>query len=385
VERSQWVWGSSSGPAASSSNTMASASRVSVSVSGMGERSGSGVLYRCSRSGLSPPPLSNAARPSTPAMESNLTRVDHATQSLASSLIMFAFNSLIIHRFISPLIIEPIQRVSLRQLPRAIWQAMPNASKFYMLCNTLGLLAAVRRVTLELIRRRTRHHHQHQHHHQRQPHVASSIHSNTCASVSYNGGEEPGLPLLLPSFTFMQLVHALFLQRSERINAASMSDGNTGAAAAAASAGLAVSSLVDELKRKGASQTVKAAVKKTVAAATTTATATPTSELRGMVTPLPIMVLMSFFYWNLHHKHTEGEGEDVRPMQVQMQNGSKSDGEGGDGSGSVGMAAHPSSASSSSSSSSSSSRESVPWVWNPHFTYNMKLVACIILFTKLLA
>lgn len=237
VDRSVWL------------RSTANASRGQSSA-GMTHANSGSSLYRLygSNFSLSPEPVSQpsfaAARPGGfpsnasaglqqlapspfPAATSNLTATDCALESVGMSLLMLAFNSLMLKRFFpqsGPVMGggggagTPAAAVTGSAL------SMPTMTKIYTLCNMVGLLGAFKQLLVAVFTER----------HARMraarlreaaaaaasigrnntlsaPKADESVSSLPAITAPAVEDSRRSLPLILPSFSFIILIHALFM------------------------------------------------------------------------------------------------------------------------------------------------------------------------------
>jgi hypothetical protein len=167
--------------------TYSPVSRLRNAMSRAGSRA---TLYRLGHSSLSPPPISSPSPETLTCVTlSNLTAVDRQLEGLGTSLILCGINLLMLKSYFRSDAASRAQDghiLSMGALRKAYWAV-----------NMLGVLAAVKRLAVVVFARRL---------------------GGAAAASDASASDPPrSLPLILPSVSFLQLVHALFLHPQTRL------------------------------------------------------------------------------------------------------------------------------------------------------------------------
>ena len=140
--------------------------------------SSQGLMYASTGSSLSPPalrtPISN---PLAKPIQLNITPVDRQLESVASSLMMFAMNQQILKSY--------FHREAAQVWESTAVLSLPTITKIYSACNLAGLFASIKSLLLTAF-------------------SSGRLDASACDPPR-------SLPLILPSFSFATLIHALFL------------------------------------------------------------------------------------------------------------------------------------------------------------------------------
>ena len=262
------------------------------------------------------------------ASTSNLTAVDRQLESVGLSLLMLAFNSLMLKVFFQRPLGAPGEHVSR-------WECN-TVTKVYTVANALGMLGALKGLAVAIYRERARRRSFERMAQSNNIDLPSALDAPSSAASAATADPQRSLPLLLPSFSFIQLIHALFIYPQSRTRVGEILDASVSAAVPAGSAAAVISKAASDIGSSAASA----------------ASSTDSSSLMSSVPILRVMACLSLFYWNAHYKSVDCNGS------------------GGNGSTSQrGPALEPPSF----------------LRGNTQLAYNCKLVACLLLFTQMMA
>ena len=272
---------------------------------------------------------------------SNLTAVDRQLESVGMSLLMAAFNLQLLKVFLlQGRGAEQGTSVNTTLIGQMLFPPTSVIRKVYLMCNALGVMAALKQLTVAICSNQM----------QAMKAATQGAAAGSGRNCGNNGGSIPAggaasaaaaaaadphrsLPLILPSFSFIELIHALFLCPQQGSSAIEM---------------LGQSVIQESADGMGAR-----------------ASATLSTPLSATVSVLRIMAILSAFYWSAHYKYTEGNGiggagaaaaTDGSPPPLHMP---------------VASAA-------------SAAFQSF-WRGTGQLASNIKIVACLLVFTKLMA